>query len=121
MPGDNVTVRVTLGAAAGHGSLEQRVLRLGQGRCEPRQAPCEDVWYVVGGGGELRLGGHRGAGWDLEPDMGVLLEPGTTWVVDNPGAEELVIVSVQVPAVRRPSRPGAPPAVVRLADRPAIP
>jgi mannose-6-phosphate isomerase-like protein (cupin superfamily) len=104
-------------------SVEQRVMRFGRGRSGPRLASCEDVWYVVSGRGVLRFGGagHAGPARALEPEMGVLLPPGTEWAVDNPGAEDLVIVSVQVPSVRRASRPEAAPAVVRLADQPAIP
>ena len=54
-PGDNATVRVTLDAASGCRNVEQRVMRFGRGRSKPRQASCEDVWYVVSGRGVLRL------------------------------------------------------------------
>jgi mannose-6-phosphate isomerase-like protein (cupin superfamily) len=132
-PGDSATVRVTLAAASGCRNVEQRVMRFGRGRSKPRQASCEDVWYVVSGRGVLRLdtpprqpgdragqGGPRGPGWTLEPEMGVLLPPGVAWTVDNHGADKLAIVSVQVPAIRGSAppgaaAPGAAPAIVRLA------
>jgi mannose-6-phosphate isomerase-like protein (cupin superfamily) len=116
--GDGVAVKVTLDAAVGCRGVEQRVVRFGSGRSRPRTAACEEVWYVVAGGGLLRAGPsqHR-----LEPDLGVLLPPGTTWLLDSPG--ELLVVSVRVPAVRHATASGAAPAtpaVVRLADQPAI-
>jgi mannose-6-phosphate isomerase-like protein (cupin superfamily) len=121
-PGDSATVRVTLDASVGCRNLIQRVLRFAPGRSARHRAGCEEVWFVVAGRGTLQLGERRHA---LEPEVGVLLAPGVTWAVDNPGAGELVAVAVQVPGTREPmGSPAAPPAappVVRLAERPAIP
>ncbi len=116
-PGDTATVRVTLDAAVGCRRVEQRIMRFGPGSSTPRRARCEDIWYVVAGRGTLRLGA---AGHALESETGVLLAPGSAWSVDNPGGGELAIVSVRVPAVRQAAGSGAAPAIVRLADQPAI-
>ena len=116
-PGDSVTVRVTLDGSVGCRNVTQRVLRFAPGGSRPHRTDCEEVWFVVAGAGELRLGATA---HPLEPETGVLLRPGTAWTLDNPG-EELVVVSVQVPGARQAPEPGAAPAIVRLADRPAIP
>jgi mannose-6-phosphate isomerase-like protein (cupin superfamily) len=128
-PGDSATVRVTLDAAVGCRSIEQRVMRFGPGRSTPRRAPCEEVWYVVAGRGTLRPGPESGpgeAGHALGPGTGVLLAPGSTWAVDNPEdnpeREEILVVSVRVPGVRGGgAAPGGAVAIVHLADQPAIP
>jgi mannose-6-phosphate isomerase-like protein (cupin superfamily) len=116
--GDSATVRVTLDASVGCRNVTQRVLRFATGRSAPRGVDCEEVWFVVAGHGTLHLGERRHR---LEPEVGVLLAPGATWAVDNPGDAELVVVAVQVPSARAPSGPSSSPPMVRLADRPAIP
>ena len=117
-PGDTATVRLTLDATAGRAGVQQRVMRFGRGTSRPRRTACEEVWYVLAGRGTLRAGAAR---HELEPEMGVLLAPGTAWSLDNPGAGELALVSVRVPAVRRAGTGRAAALVVRTADQPAIP
>jgi mannose-6-phosphate isomerase-like protein (cupin superfamily) len=117
VPGDTATVRLTLDTTAGRAGVQQRVMRFGRGTSRPRRAACEEVWYVLAGGGTLRVGAGR---HELEPEMGVLLAPGSTWSLDNPGADELAVVSVRVPAVRRAAGAVAAALVVRTADQPAI-
>jgi mannose-6-phosphate isomerase-like protein (cupin superfamily) len=116
-PGDSATVKVTLDASVGCRNVIQRVLRFAGGRSTPRRTSCEEVWFVAAGHGTLLLGERR---LDLEPEVGVLLEPGATWVLDNTGESELVVVAVQVPGARKPM--GSPPAVpiLRLDERPAM-
>ncbi len=117
-PGDSATVKVTLDASVGCRNVIQRVLRFAAGRSTPRRTTCEEVWFVVAGSGTLRLDERRHA---LEPEVGVLLEPGATWTLDNPGEGELVVVAVQVPGAHEPlgTAPSAPP-TLRLAERPAM-
>jgi mannose-6-phosphate isomerase-like protein (cupin superfamily) len=116
-PGDSATVTVTLDAAVGCRNVTQRVLRFAAGRSAPRRASCEEVWFVAAGHGTLLLDERRHA---LEPEVGVLLEPGAEWAVDNPGQGELVAVAVQVPGARKRLEGAPAPPVVRLAERPAI-
>ena len=116
-PGDSVTVRVTLDASVGCRNVVQRVLRFAAGRSAPRRTACEEVWFVAAGRGTLLLDQRR---LELEPEVGVLLGPGATWVVDNPGGAELVVVAVQVPSAREPMEPAAAPPIVRVAERPAM-
>jgi mannose-6-phosphate isomerase-like protein (cupin superfamily) len=116
-PGDSATVRVTLDASLGCRNVTQRVLRFGDGRSMRRVTSCEEVWFVAAGHGGLLLGDR----WhQLEPEVGVLLDPGVAWEVDNPGGEQLVVVAVRVPSAAEPAPAGREPVVVRLADRPAI-
>jgi mannose-6-phosphate isomerase-like protein (cupin superfamily) len=113
-PGDSATVKVTLDASVGCRNVTQRVLRFAAGRSAPRRTACEEVWFVAAGRGTLLLDDRR---LELEPEVGVLLEPGATWALDNPGEDELVAVAVQVPGAREPLDVPAPP-LLRLADRP---
>jgi len=116
-PGDSATVKVTLDASVGCRNVVQRVLRFAAGRSTPWRTSCEEVWFVVAGHGTLLLDGR---GHALDPEVGVLLEPGATWVLDNPGEGELVVVAVQVPGVRESQEPAPAARIVRLAERPAI-
>jgi mannose-6-phosphate isomerase-like protein (cupin superfamily) len=115
--GDSATVKVTLDASVGCRNVTQRVLRFAAGRSMPRRTACEEVWFVAAGHGTLLLDGREHA---LEPEVGVLLEPGTSWVLDNPGEGELVVVAVQVPGAREPLAGAAAPPVLRLAEQPAM-
>ena len=113
-PGDSATVQVTLDASVGCRNVTQRVLRFDQGRSTTRVTACEEVWFVVAGRGTLLVGdrAHR-----LEPELGVLLDPGVAWAVEAGGG--LVVVAVQVPSAREPAADRQPP-MVRLADQEAI-
>jgi mannose-6-phosphate isomerase-like protein (cupin superfamily) len=115
--GDSATVKVTLDASVGCRNLTQRVLRFATGRSTPRRTTCEEVWFVAAGHGTLLLDGREHA---LEPEVGVLLEPGTTWVLDNTGEGELAVVAVQVPGARERLAGATAPPVLRLAERPAM-
>jgi mannose-6-phosphate isomerase-like protein (cupin superfamily) len=113
--GDSATVKVTLDASVGCRNVTQRVLRFAPGGSAPHRAECEEVWYVVAGHGTLLLDVRPLA---LEPEVGVLLAPGTSWRLENPGDDDLVLVAVQVPGEREAL--GATPAssLLRLSERP---
>lgn len=112
-PGDTAEVRVTIGAEQGSPRLEQRVLRFAPGRSRPRREDRDDVMYVVSGRAALELAGER---FDLAPDDGVHVAAGESFVVDNPGPDELVLVSVLTPAGGAGS-PADRRVVVPLAER----
>jgi quercetin dioxygenase-like cupin family protein len=113
-PGDTAEVRVTIGADQGSQRLEQRVVRFGPGRSLPRRDDArDDVIYVASGRAVLELEGER---YGLTPQDGVHVAAGESFVVENPGPDDLVVVSVLTPAGE-----ARPPAdrrvVVPLAER----
>jgi len=94
--GDTAEVRTTIDASSGCELLEQRVIRFAPGRSLERvNDGRQEVLYVVAGRGTLRLGGHEYA---LEPETGAFVAPGEAYSVENPGLEELLVVSVTAPA-----------------------
>jgi mannose-6-phosphate isomerase-like protein (cupin superfamily) len=118
--GDTVTTRVTIDASRGSDRLTQRVLELAPGRSRPRSpgAGVQEILYVRSGRGTLRLNGEHA----LEPDTGVYVLPEDVYEIDNPGPDDLVLVSVLTPVERRPEGLGAGRKVtVRFADQPQIP
>jgi mannose-6-phosphate isomerase-like protein (cupin superfamily) len=112
--GDTALVKRTIGAAQGCELLEQRVIRFAPGRSVARCfADRDDVLYVVSGRGTLLV---EGGAHLLAPDTGAYVAAGETASVDNPGPEELVVVSVTAP----PSHAGPADAravTVAFADR----
>jgi mannose-6-phosphate isomerase-like protein (cupin superfamily) len=114
--GDTALEQVMLGTGTGSQLLEQRVTRYSPGRSLPRGEPERDeLLYAVSGGGTLELDGEP---HDLEADSGAYVRAGETYVIDNPGPDELLIVSTSVPVEQayRPPRE----VVVRFADRPEL-
>jgi len=107
--------RVTIDAACGCERLEQRVLRFGPGRSEERTTgERQKVLYVTAGAGILDTAGeaHR-----LEPGTGVFLVPGDRYEIENPGPDDLLLVSVSAPCERE----ARSQVIVRYADREALP
>jgi mannose-6-phosphate isomerase-like protein (cupin superfamily) len=89
------TARVTIDAASGCELLVQRVVHYAPGRSEPRPVgDRQELLYVVSGRGTLSL---EGRDHPLEPDSGAFAAAGETYEVDNPGPEELVLVTVSAP------------------------
>jgi mannose-6-phosphate isomerase-like protein (cupin superfamily) len=114
--GDTADVRVTIDRSAGCERLEQRIVRFAPGLSKPRVDSKQELLYVVSGTGTLRLEGMPHA---LEPDLGAYVAAGERYEIENPGPEELVLVSVLAP---QESPPGERRQVtVRYADRPALP
>jgi mannose-6-phosphate isomerase-like protein (cupin superfamily) len=114
--GDTALEKVIMGADTGSQLLEQRVTRYAPGRSLPRGAPERDeLLYAVSGSGTLELDGEP---HELQPDSGAYVRAGETYVIDNPGPDELLIVSTSVPVEQayRPPRE----VIVRFADRPEL-
>jgi mannose-6-phosphate isomerase-like protein (cupin superfamily) len=107
--------RVTVDKSCGCEQLEQRVLRFAPGRSDERQSGGrQELLYVAAGRGTLRLGEKS---HPLEPDTGAFIVPGDAYAVENPGPEELVLVSVTAPCEdERRSQ-----VTVRYADRESLP
>ena len=108
-------VRVTIDRACGCERLEQRVLRFATGLSDERPTGArQEVLYVASGRGRLRADGGDHA---LDPGTGAFLVPGDRYRVENPGPDDLVIVSVSAPCEgERRSQ-----VTVRYADREALP
>jgi mannose-6-phosphate isomerase-like protein (cupin superfamily) len=116
--GDTASVRVIFDASNGCERLEQRVIRFGSGRSRERAlAARQEVMFVVSGHGELDLGGRRHA---LEPETGVFVAPGESYSVENPGPDDLLVLSVLAPEDRGPAV-GERKVTVRFADQPELP
>jgi len=115
-PGDTALERTTIGAAQGCERLEQRLIRFAPGRSLERgDAGRDELLYVSSGSGTLELDGMR---HELVPDTGVYLRAGERYTVENPGPEELHVVSVATPGTngRRPQRR----VTVRFGDQPEL-
>lgn len=109
-----VEERVTIDRSCGCERLEQRVLRLGPGRTERAAGDRQEVLFVAAGRGTLDVGGEA---HDLEPDTGAYLVPGDDYALENPGPDDLVLVSVTAPCEAEERSQ----VTVRFADRPALP
>ena len=107
--------RVTIDRSCGCERLEQRVLRFAPGRSEERHTgDRQELLFVESGHGTLAAAGGT---HELEPDSGAFLVPHETWAADNPGPDDLVLISVTAPCEgERRSQ-----VTVRYADRPALP
>ncbi len=115
--GDTASVRVAIDASHGCERLEQRIVRFGPGRsAEQVLEGRQEVLYVVSGRGTLVVSGEP---HELEPEMGAYLAPGDRYAVENPGPDELLVVSVT--AAQEETQNGAHPVTVRYADRPVLP
>ena len=114
--GDTALEKLVLGPHTGSALLEQRVTRFAPGRSLPRGAADRDeLLYAVSGLGTIELDGEP---HELEPDAGAYVRAGESYVIDNPGPEDLLIVSAAVP-VERANRPPRE-VIVRFADRPEL-
>jgi mannose-6-phosphate isomerase-like protein (cupin superfamily) len=115
--GDTASVRVTFGPASGCERLEQRIIRFAPGRSRVRTlSDHQEVLYVAAGTGELVLDGvHH----PLEPDTGAFVAPGESYTIENPGPDELVIVSVVAPAAAVDGAEGRK-LTVRFEDQPEL-
>jgi len=116
--GDTAEVRTTIDASSGCERLEQRVIRFSPGRSlERANEGRQEVLYVVRGRGTLLLGGAEHA---LEPQTGAFVAPGESYAVDNPGPDELLVVSVTAPESEL-GVGGNRRVVVRYEDQPVLP
>jgi mannose-6-phosphate isomerase-like protein (cupin superfamily) len=108
---------VTIDSSHGSEHLEQYVIRFAPGRSRPRSlAGRQELLYVASGTGTLTVGDRQYA---LEPAMGVYLVDGDRYEVENPGPDELVIVSVEAPQ-EEPRTVDPKRRTVRYADQPPL-
>jgi mannose-6-phosphate isomerase-like protein (cupin superfamily) len=114
--GNGAGLRVTFDRSSGSEALEQRVLRFGPGRSHQfGPDDREEALFVLQGRGALLL---EGVSHELEPDTAAYVAPGESYEVENPGPQDLALVSVLVPPAT--ADPGSRrPTTVRLVDRQA--
>jgi mannose-6-phosphate isomerase-like protein (cupin superfamily) len=116
---DTATTRVTIDSTSGC-ALEQRIVRFRPGRSLPRgDDRREELLFAVSGSGTLVV---DGAAHPLGAETVARLAPGSRYEIENPGPDEVVIVSVLAldPASRGLAR-GDGRVTARLADQPAFP
>jgi mannose-6-phosphate isomerase-like protein (cupin superfamily) len=115
--GDTALTKITIDSRHGCERLEQRVIRFRPGRSQPRRAADrEELLFVAAGRGALELERSSHA---LEPDTGAYVPAGDVYVIDNPGPEELLVVSVSAPAPADTGQDGRR-VTVRYADQPVL-
>jgi mannose-6-phosphate isomerase-like protein (cupin superfamily) len=111
----NGEARITIDRSCGCEQLEQRVISFPPGRTDERNTgDRQEVLYVAAGRGQLHLDGRS---YDLEQDTGAFLVPGDSFTVENPGPNELVVVSVTAPCAGEERSQ----VTVRYADRESLP
>jgi mannose-6-phosphate isomerase-like protein (cupin superfamily) len=100
-----LTVRPTVGPGTDFKALEQAVLMCPPGRSEPiAVGEMEETLFVLDGEGAIHI---RGESHPLEPEVGIYLPPGTTFILEATGEEPLRVLAVRVPDPS-PGPPSAP-------------
>jgi mannose-6-phosphate isomerase-like protein (cupin superfamily) len=108
---------VAIDASKGSSVLELHLARYGTGRSGPHTLEgVQEIMYTASGSGTLAVGGES---HELEPGTAVYLPAGASYEVDNPGPEELLIVSATAPQSAGDQEPTA--RTVRYADQPTLP
>jgi mannose-6-phosphate isomerase-like protein (cupin superfamily) len=116
---DTVTTRTTIDRTVGAERLVQSVQTFTTGKSSPRRSEDRDeVAYVVAGEGSLVL---DGVSHDLNPDIGVYIRAGESYLVVNNGPDDLVLVSVTAPPPDKKDLPTTRKVTVDIADQPVIP
>lgn len=115
--GDSNRVRHTIGPAQGCALLEQRIVRYAPGRSPAQQlGELQGVLYVVSGTGRLHVEDRFEP---LEPVTGAYIAARETFVVENTGQDDLVLVLVTAP-VEHSTAPNHD-RTVRWDDRASLP
>ena len=118
-PADGDTATVGRAFDPSHGSeiLEQRVVHYAPGRSQPRETGDRiAVLYVVSGRGAVHIAGEA---HPVEAATGVYVAAGERYEVENPGPDELLVVTVTAPSTQDRS-PSAGRRSVREADQPTL-
>ncbi len=93
--GDTALDKLVFGSHSGSEILRQRITRYSAGRSLPRgEEGRDELLFVVSGRGTLQL---EGDAHELEPDSGAYVRAGETYVVENDGPDDLLVVSTSVP------------------------
>ena len=115
--GDTAARVVAIDSDLGSERLELHVTRYEPGRSLPRSLEgVQEILYTVSGRGTLFVDGEP---HELEARTGAYVAAGESYEVENPGPDELLLVSATAP-----NENGAPPVgrrIVRYDDQPSLP
>jgi mannose-6-phosphate isomerase-like protein (cupin superfamily) len=116
--GDTAARIVAIDSSNGSPVLELHLAHYGPGRSTPRTLEgVQEIMYTTSGNGSLNVAGES---HELEPGTAVYLTAGETYEVDNPGSDDLMIVSATAPQSADDAQP--PTArTVRYDDQPTLP
>jgi mannose-6-phosphate isomerase-like protein (cupin superfamily) len=115
--GDTAARAIAIDSSNGSSVLELHLARYGPGRSSPHALDGEqEIMYAVSGKGSLLVGGQS---HELEPGTAAYLTAGESYEIDNPGPEELLIVSATAPQDAGDTQATA--RTVRYADQPTLP
>ena len=116
--GDTAARAVAIDSSNGSSVLELHLARYGPGRSSPHTLEgVQEIMYAVSGEGSLTVAGES---HELNPGTAVYLTAGETYEIDNPGSEELMIVSATAPqSIDDAQTPTA--RTVRYDDQPTLP
>jgi quercetin dioxygenase-like cupin family protein len=114
---DTAFVRRAFDASRGSEILEQRIVHYGPGRSLPVETGDRiAILYVLSGRGAVHVAGTAHA---VEEAVGVYVAAGETYEVENPGPDELLVVTVTAPSEQDGSASDER-RVVREADQPTL-
>jgi len=115
--GDTASRTVAIDSSNGSSLLELHLVRSAPGRSSPRTLEgVQEIMYAVSGKGSLTVAGES---HELEPGTAAYLTAGESYELDNPGPEELLIVSATAPQEAGDAQ--ATVRTVRYADQPTLP
>ena len=115
--GDTAARAVAIDSSNGSSVLELHLARYGPGRSSPHALEgMQEIMYAVSGKGSLLVAGQS---HELEPGTAAYLTAGESYEIDNPGPEELLIVSATAPQDAGDTQ--ATGRTVRYADQPTLP
>jgi len=115
--GDTAARAVAIDSSNGSSVLELHLARYGPGRSISHALDGEqEIMYAVSGKGSLIVAGQS---HELEPGTAAYLTAGESYEIDNPGPEELLIVSATAPQDAGDAQ--ATTRTVRYADQPTLP
>jgi mannose-6-phosphate isomerase-like protein (cupin superfamily) len=116
--GDTASRAVAIDDRNGSEILELHVARYEPGRSRPRALEgTQEIMYTASGRGTVFVGDER---HELEPGTAVYFVAGESYEVENPGPDELLLVSATAPQDDEASpKPGR--RAVRYEDQPTLP
>jgi mannose-6-phosphate isomerase-like protein (cupin superfamily) len=115
--GDTAARAVAIDSSHGSSLLELHLVRYAPGRSSPRTLEdTQEIMYAVSGKGSLTVAGES---HELEPGTAAYVTAGESYELDNPGPEELLIVSATAPQESGDAQATA--RTVRYADQPTLP